>query len=95
MPKQEPTLSLGGVDPVTLVDRYADRIRHVHFADTIVDTRDSTELGKGDLDLDTCVDAVARADVAWYSYEHDNADRSAHLACTRRSDAGKPRNHVQ
>ena len=64
----------GGVDPVDVVDEYADRISHAHFADADGETMECVELGEGDLDLEAVVDAVERAGVDWYVYEHDNPD---------------------
>ncbi|GAB6878315.1 sugar phosphate isomerase/epimerase [Halorubrum gandharaense] len=73
--------NVGGVDPAALVDRYADRISHVHFADADVETGEPTELGAGSLDLESAAAAVARADADWYVYEHDEpADAEASLA---------------
>ncbi|WP_440767032.1 sugar phosphate isomerase/epimerase family protein [Natronorubrum sp. DTA7] len=64
-------VGVGGADPVAFVDRYADRISHVHFADADVDSASAAELGAGDLDVEASLDAVGRADVEWYIYEHD------------------------
>lgn len=64
----------GGADPVTVVDRYADRITHAHFADADGETMTCVELGEGDLDLERTLEAVRRADVEWYIYEHDNPE---------------------
>ncbi|RKD98220.1 sugar phosphate isomerase/epimerase family protein [Halopiger aswanensis] len=64
----------GGADPVTVVDRYADRISHAHFADADGETMTCVELGEGDLDLERTLEAVRRADVEWYIYEHDNPE---------------------
>ena len=60
-----------GADPTALVERYAGRISHAHFADADAETMACVELGDGDLDLEACVDAVRAADVEWYVYEHD------------------------
>ncbi len=63
-----------GADPVSLLGRYADRISHVHVADTDAESMACVELGEGDLDLDACIDAARDAGVEWYVYEHDAPD---------------------
>ena len=63
-----------GADPTALVERYADRVSHAHFADADAETMTCVDLGEGDLDLDACLDAVRAADVEWYVYEHDDPD---------------------
>ena len=60
----------GGVDPAELLDRYGDRISHVHFADADASGA-ATELGEGDLDVERTADAARQAGVEWYVYEHD------------------------
>jgi sugar phosphate isomerase/epimerase len=60
-----------GVDPVAVVDEYADRISLVHVADADAETMTCVELGDGDLDLERVLDAVRRAGVEWCIYEHD------------------------
>lgn len=60
-----------GADPAALLDRYGDRISHVHFADADTDSMACVELGEGDLDLDACLEAARDAGVEWYVYEHD------------------------
>jgi len=73
-------VTIGGSDPVDFVERYADRITHVHFADAVVASRASSELGEGDLDLDAAAAAVKRIDPLWHIYEHDQpADPLASL----------------
>lgn len=61
----------GGVDPVALIERYGDRISHVHFADVDTETMSPVELGDGDVDLEACLSAARYATVEWYVYEHD------------------------
>jgi len=63
---------VGGADPVALIDRYADRITHVHAADVDVDRGASVALGNGDVDLDSVITSARRADVEWLVYEHDD-----------------------
>ncbi|SFT00308.1 sugar phosphate isomerase/epimerase family protein [Halostagnicola kamekurae] len=63
--------NVGGVDPVSLLERYRDRISLVHLADAETSTGTPTELGEGDLDLEACLDAVERTNAEWGIYEHD------------------------
>lgn len=62
-------IETAGADPAGLLERYADRVSLVHCKDTRSGT--PVELGEGDLDLGTCVDAAREADVEWLVYEHD------------------------
>lgn len=61
----------GGVDPASVVGEHADRISHAHFADIDTETMACAELGEGELELERALEAVQRADVEWYVYEHD------------------------
>jgi sugar phosphate isomerase/epimerase len=63
---------VGGVDPAALIDRYADRVTHVHAADVDIERGESVALGDGDVDLDAIVASAHRADAAWLVYEHDD-----------------------
>jgi sugar phosphate isomerase/epimerase len=65
---------VGGVDPAALIDRHADRITHVHAADTDVDRGESVALGDGDVDLDAVVASARDADCEWLVYEHDEPE---------------------
>lgn len=67
-------VQVGGADPAAVVDRYADRITHVHVADADVEARNNIRLGKGDLDLAACLEAASRAGVEWYVCEHDDPE---------------------
>lgn len=60
-----------GQDPAVLLDRYADLIDLVHVKDMIVETETPVELGEGDIDLESCIDAAISADVEWLIYEYD------------------------
>ncbi len=66
--------AVGGADPAALLDRYADRISHVHVSDADVDAGEPVALGAGDLDVPRLIDAGRRADVDWWVYEHDDPD---------------------
>lgn len=62
----------GGVDPVSLLERHADRVSLVHLTDTRrgSDSTVHVELGGGEVDLEACIDAAARNGVNWIIYEH-------------------------
>lgn len=64
--------AVGGVDPAALIDRYADRITHVHVADADVARGASVALGEGDVDLNAVVASARAADATWLVYEHDD-----------------------
>ena len=60
-----------GADPAALLDRYADRITHVHAADVDADRGASTAFSDGDVDFDSVVASALAADAEWLVYEHD------------------------
>ncbi|AUV83083.1 sugar phosphate isomerase/epimerase [Salinigranum rubrum] len=66
-----------GADPVSLVDRFGERMPVVHLKDVRVD--DSAprggvpvDLGAGDVDLAGVLAAARKADVEWVVFEHDD-----------------------
>jgi sugar phosphate isomerase/epimerase len=61
----------GGVDPVDLLERYADRISMVHMKDVYTDSEDVPELGEGDLDIDAVGDAAHDINAEWLIYDND------------------------
>jgi sugar phosphate isomerase/epimerase len=68
-----------GADPVDLLDRYADRITHVHLKDVAVDSAAErggrpVDLGAGDVPLRDCASAARAAGVEWAVFEHDDPD---------------------
>jgi sugar phosphate isomerase/epimerase len=67
--------AIGGADPVGLIERYPDRMGHLHVADTDLSADDPghVDLGAGDVDLEACVAAARRADVEWLIFEHGHA----------------------
>lgn len=65
-------IEAAGVDPVGLLERYADRVSLVHCKDTRSGT--PVELGEGDLAIEACLDAAREAGVEWLIYEHDAPD---------------------
>jgi len=65
---------VGGVAPDLLLNRYADRITHVHVSDADVAAGEPVGLGDGDLDLTALADALDRVDADWWIYEHDDPE---------------------
>jgi sugar phosphate isomerase/epimerase len=68
---------LAGVDPVSVIERYGDRISHLHFTDvspgpetTQLDTDRGVRLGEGVVDLEGCTAAAEAAGIKWAIYEH-------------------------
>jgi Sugar phosphate isomerases/epimerases len=61
----------GGVDPVDLLERYADRISMVHMKDIYTDSEDVPELGEGDLDIDAAAEAAHEINAEWLIYDND------------------------
>lgn len=61
-----------GVDPVSLLERHADRVSLVHLTDTRQGSESTVhvELGAGEVDLETCIDTAANNGVEWIIYEH-------------------------
>lgn len=65
-------LSLSGIDPVAAIDRYGDRLKHVHFKDLSTKTGQFTPLGEGDLDFKAILEAIRRANYdSWLMVELD------------------------
>ncbi|WP_224270869.1 sugar phosphate isomerase/epimerase family protein [Haloprofundus salinisoli] len=72
----------GGVDPVTYLDRYADRLSLVHLTDTVPGDDDAlhVDLDEGVVDLEACVGAAVTADADWVIHENGlTADPEATL----------------
>jgi sugar phosphate isomerase/epimerase len=65
-----------GVDPISLLERYGDRIPLVHLKDVRVDPTAPrggypVDLGEGDVDLRGCLRAARDAGGEWAVFEHD------------------------
>lgn len=60
------------VDPVSLLERYADRVSLVHLTDTRQGSESTVhvELGAGEVDLEACIDTATNNGVEWIIYEH-------------------------
>jgi sugar phosphate isomerase/epimerase len=66
-----------GVDPVALLEEYADRVPAVHLKDVVRDPAAErggrpVGLGDGDLSVEDCIAAARAADVDWLVAEHDD-----------------------
>jgi len=64
--------SHAGVDPVALLERYADSVSLVHLTDSRRGSEDTlhVDLGTGEVDVEACVDAARGAGVEWLIFEH-------------------------
>lgn len=68
-------LAAGGGDPVALIERYADRLAHVHLKDWDYGTQRFLPLGEGDLDFAAIVSAIrATGYDSWLLVELDYYD---------------------
>lgn len=61
----------GGVSPVELIENYGERIDLLHMKDVTLEDETPCEIGEGDVDMQSCVDAARRAGIEWLIYEHD------------------------
>lgn len=78
--------AVAGADPAALLDRYADRVTHVHAADADVARGASAAFGDGDVDFDAVVASALAAGAEWLVYEHD--DPPSPRASIERGEAG-------
>ena len=68
-------LVASGIDPVTAIDRYGDRLKHVHFKDLSTKTGEFLPLGEGDIDFVAILAAIRRANYdSWLMVELDSFD---------------------
>lgn len=66
-------LVASGIDPVTAIDKYGDRLKHVHFKDLSAKTGSFTPLGEGDIDFVAVLAAMRRANYdSWLLVELDS-----------------------
>jgi inosose dehydratase len=66
-------LVASGIDPVAAIDRYGDRLKHVHFKDLSSKTNEFTPLGEGDIDFVAVLAAMRRANYdSWLLVELDS-----------------------
>lgn len=68
-------LRAGGGDPVTLIDRYSDRIVYAHLKDLTLQPFMFQPLGRGEIDVEGVLAALARAGHdGWVTVELDEYD---------------------
>lgn len=68
-------LAAGGGDPAAIIDRYADRLAHVHLKDLDRKTQRFLPLGEGDLDFPDILRAIRDAGYdSWLMVELDYYD---------------------
>jgi inosose dehydratase len=68
-------LASSGIDPVAAIDKYGDRLKHVHFKDLSNKTGQFTPLGEGDIDFPAILAAIKRANYdSWLMVELDSYD---------------------
>ena len=66
-------LVASGIDPVAAIDRYGDRLKHVHFKDLSNKTGEFLPLGEGDIDFAAILAAIRRANYdSWLMVELDS-----------------------
>lgn len=68
-----------GADPTLYIERYADRITHLHLKDVVRELgaprgARPVDLGTGEVDLGACIEAAERAGVEWLIFEHDSPE---------------------
>ncbi|MFC6824953.1 sugar phosphate isomerase/epimerase family protein [Halopelagius fulvigenes] len=64
-------VAAGGDDPVKRIESLGDRLEILHIKDVDIAEKRSVEVGEGDVDLASCVDAALATGVDWFVYEHD------------------------
>ncbi|MFM7029992.1 MAG: sugar phosphate isomerase/epimerase family protein [Micrococcales bacterium] len=66
-------LLASGIDPAAAIDRYGDRLKHVHFKDFDAKSGGFTPLGEGDIDFKAVLAAMRRANYdSWLLVELDS-----------------------
>lgn len=74
-------LVASGIDPVAAIDRYGDRLKHIHFKDFSEKTNEFTPLGEGGLDFAAILQALRRANYdSWLLVELDAYDGAPKVA---------------
>jgi len=64
---------IGGENPVSFVERYAERVGYYHVKDGAKGS--FTELGRGTVDLPNALRAALRTNPDWLVYEQDRTDK--------------------
>jgi inosose dehydratase len=66
-------LTASGIDPVAAIDKYGDRLKHIHFKDLSNKTGNFTPLGEGDINFKEILSAIKRANYdSWLMVELDS-----------------------
>jgi inosose dehydratase len=65
-------------DPRGVVERFSDRIGYVHLKDA--ENGRWTELGHGDLAIDTVIDAISGLALPWWTAEQDTTQSEPQLS---------------
>ena len=74
-------LVASGIDPVEAIDRYSDRLKHVHFKDLSSKTNQFMPLGQGDIDFAAILEAMRRANYdSWLLVELDSYEGDPKVA---------------
>ncbi|MEY4989159.1 MAG: hypothetical protein RI933_792 [Actinomycetota bacterium] len=68
-------LTASGIDPVAAIDRYGERLKHVHLKDFSKKTGNFTPLGEGDIEFKAIIEAIKRTKYdSWLMVELDSYD---------------------
>jgi len=81
-------VTVGGENPVELIDKHSDRVGYYHFKDgpytptgaVTPGPYEFMELGKGTVDLKGSLEAALKYDPAWITYEQDRSELEAQEA---------------
>ena len=74
-------LVASGIDPVEAIERYGDRLQHVHLKDLSQKTGQFTPLGEGDINFPAVLEAIRKTNYAsWLMVELDSFEGDPKLA---------------
>jgi inosose dehydratase len=66
-------LVASGIDPVDAIERYGERLKHVHLKDLSQETGQFTPLGDGDIDFPAVLEAIRKTNYdSWLMVELDS-----------------------
>ena len=78
-------VQIGGESPAQFINRYSNRAGYYHFKDAFIKSKDKivwTELGKGDIDLESAYKAAVSNGAKYIIYEEDVAQIEVKQAIT-------------
>ena len=78
-------VQIGGESPAHFINRYSNRAGYYHFKDAFIKSKDKivwTELGKGDIDLESAYKAAESCGAKYIIYEEDVAQIEVKQAIT-------------